>query len=169
MLDVGLGELIVIAVLALLVFGPDRLPKVAADAARTLRQLRSMAVAARKDLSDAAGLENDEELAKVVRDIRDLDPRRALRGLGDDPIEGATKPSANGARPGSVASAGSAGGASGSTAKPPASSAAAAAAGASTPGEPGAGAMDGSSPHGDDAQLTAGPVLDAAPADPDWT
>ena len=78
MLDIGLGEVLVIAVIALLIFGPDRLPKVAADAARTLRQVRAMAAAARKDLSDAAGLSGDEELAQTFRDLRDLDPRRVL-------------------------------------------------------------------------------------------
>lgn len=73
MLDVGLGEVVLMAVLALLVFGPDRLPKVAADAARTLRQVRAMATSARKDLADAAGLDRDDELSTAVRD---LDPRR---------------------------------------------------------------------------------------------
>lgn len=73
--DIGLGELIVIAILALLVFGPDRLPKVAADAARTLRHVRQLAAAARRDLVDAAGLEDDPE---VVAALRDLDPRRVM-------------------------------------------------------------------------------------------
>jgi sec-independent protein translocase protein TatB len=91
--DIGLGELVVIAAIALLVFG-DRLPKVAADAARALRQVRQMATAARKDLADAAGLEGDPELASAVRDLRDLDPRRVLEPL-DDPAPsgaGATRP-----------------------------------------------------------------------------
>jgi sec-independent protein translocase protein TatB len=84
-LDIGLGEGILIAVLALLVFGPERLPKVASDAARALRQVRTMASAARRDLADAAGLEEDGELAQTLRDVRDLDPRRALRGGVGDP------------------------------------------------------------------------------------
>jgi sec-independent protein translocase protein TatB len=85
--DIGLGELIVIAILALLVFGPDRLPKVAADAARTLRQVRQMATAARRDLADAAGLEKDPELAAAVRELRDLDPRRVLEPLDEAPAK----------------------------------------------------------------------------------
>ncbi len=84
--DIGFGEIVAIVVVALLVFGPDRLPKVAADAARTLRQVRQMAASARKDLVDAAGLEDDGEMAQAVRDIRDLDPRRAMQGvLTDEP------------------------------------------------------------------------------------
>ena len=76
-----------IVVVALLVFGPDRLPKVAADAARMLRQVRLMAASARKDLVDAAGLEDDGEMSQTLRDLRDLDPRRAMQGaLSDDPL-----------------------------------------------------------------------------------
>ena len=97
--DIGLGEVLLIAVLALLVFGPDRLPKVAADAARTLRQIREMASAARRELSDAAGLK-DDELAGAVRDLRDLDPRRAL--LGTDPARPAASSSVAGAGPASA-------------------------------------------------------------------
>ena len=72
--DIGLGEVVVIAVLALLVFGPDRLPKVAADAGRMLRQMRDLATSARKDLIDAAGLQEEGEVRQA---ITDLDPRRA--------------------------------------------------------------------------------------------
>jgi sec-independent protein translocase protein TatB len=87
-LDIGLGELLLIAVLALLVFGPERLPKVASDAARTLRQVRRMATDARRDLADAAGIEGDPALTAAVRDLRDLDPRRVLQPL-DEPLPGA--------------------------------------------------------------------------------
>ena len=75
-----------IVVLALLVFGPDRLPRMAADAARMLRQLRLMAASARRDLVDAAGLEDDAQMAQTVRDLRELDPRRAMQAmLSEDP------------------------------------------------------------------------------------
>ena len=142
MLDIGLGEMALIAVLALLVFGPDRLPKVAADAARMLRQVRQMAVAARRDLADAAGLADDPELSQAVRDIRDLDPRRALRGLGDEPVAPGTS-GAGAAGPGAVGAAG-------------AGAAAGADAGATPPGTT-------------DAAPSAAPVLQPAPVDPDWT
>lgn len=74
--DIGLGEVVVIAVLALLVFGPDRLPKVAADAGRLLRQVRELASNARRDLVDAAGLQEDGEVRAAVNQ---LDPRQVLR------------------------------------------------------------------------------------------
>ena len=43
MFDIGLGEILVLAVVGLLVFGPDRLPKAAADAGRWIRQIKEMA------------------------------------------------------------------------------------------------------------------------------
>ncbi len=55
MFDVGLGELLALGVVALLVFGPDRLPAIAADAGKWLRELRGMSTRARKELSDAVG------------------------------------------------------------------------------------------------------------------
>ena len=55
MFDVGLGELLALGVVALLVFGPDRLPAIASDAGRWLRELRGMSNRARKELSDAVG------------------------------------------------------------------------------------------------------------------
>ncbi len=42
MLDVGFGEILILAAAALFIFGPDKLPKLAADAARTFRTLRQM-------------------------------------------------------------------------------------------------------------------------------
>jgi sec-independent protein translocase protein TatB len=149
--DIGLGEIIVIVVIALLVFGPDRLPKVAADAARMLRQVRVMAASARKDLVDAAGLEDDGEMAQVVRDIKDLDPRRAVQGvLTDDPAPAGP---ASAQRPGH--------GAPGPSAPGPAPASAPAAAGDPTPGR---GATPGAGAH-----PVAPAVVDPAQADPDWT
>ncbi len=72
----GIGEILMIAVVGLVVFGPDRLPKVALQAAQFLRTLREQANAAKDSLVQAA--EIDEQ---TLRDIRDLDPRRALRDV----------------------------------------------------------------------------------------
>jgi sec-independent protein translocase protein TatB len=72
MFDVGLGEAAVLAVLALVIFG-DKLPKVAAQAGRTLRQLRAMANNATADLREGLG----PEFADF--DPADLNPRRFVR------------------------------------------------------------------------------------------
>ncbi len=43
MFDIGLPEFVVIALLALIVFGPDRMPEMVGQAARWLRKVRSQA------------------------------------------------------------------------------------------------------------------------------
>lgn len=172
--DIGFGEIVAIVVIALLVFGPDRLPKVAADAARMLRQVRQMAASARKDLVDAAGLEDDGEMAQTVRDLRDLDPRRAMNGvLTDEPTPGVRGP---GARPPSgPAGAERAPGAVGpkpTGAVGPASTEPAPGAVGPATTEPAPGAVGqkptGAVPGGAAAPV-APPVVAPAPVDPDWT
>jgi sec-independent protein translocase protein TatB len=82
--DIGLPEFAVIAVIAILVIGPDKLPGFARDAANLLRQVRRMAHSARADVA--------RELGPEFQDIsmRDLDARRlATRHLlGEDPLYG---------------------------------------------------------------------------------
>ncbi len=152
--DIGFGEIVAIVVIALLVFGPDRLPKVAADAARMLRQVRQMAASARKDLVDAAGLEDDGEMAQTVRDLRDLDPRRAMNGvLNDEPTPGVRGPAAR--PPSGPAGAERAPGAVG-----PAGAERAPGAVGQKPADPVPGGA---------ATPVAPPVVAPAPVDPDWT
>ncbi len=93
MFDIGIGEIIVIAVVALLIFGSDRLPRAAADAARWVKQLREMASGARKDLADSAGLDLSDAM-DTVRSLQDLHPRRLAAGLLDDDAEAKKKPAA---------------------------------------------------------------------------
>ena len=73
MMGIGFAEFMVIGVVALLVFGPDRLPDFARQAGRMVRQVRTMARQARDDIRTELGPEySDFELT-------DLDPRRAIR------------------------------------------------------------------------------------------
>ena len=44
--DLSVWKLLVLGIIGLVVFGPDRLPQLARDAGRTVRQLRKMAQAA---------------------------------------------------------------------------------------------------------------------------
>jgi sec-independent protein translocase protein TatB len=68
-------ELVILAVLGLLVFGPDKLPGVAQDAGRMIRQLRRMAQEARDEVSGAF-----PELKDLGLDgLSDLDPRQYVR------------------------------------------------------------------------------------------
>jgi sec-independent protein translocase protein TatB len=83
MFGVGPLELVVIAIVAVLVFGPDRLPEFARTAGRLLRQVRQMVNNAQNDLRNELG----PEFADL--DVRDLNPRSFVRkhlleGLDDD-------------------------------------------------------------------------------------
>lgn len=69
----GLPELAVIALVAIIVFGPDRLPDFARQAGRLVRQVRTMANAARDELRAELG----PEYADL--ELRDLDPREIVR------------------------------------------------------------------------------------------
>ncbi len=73
MFGVGLPELAVIAFVAVLVFGPDKLPDFARQAGRMARQLRQFAHDARDELREELG----PEYADL--DLRDLDPRTIVK------------------------------------------------------------------------------------------
>ena len=81
MFDVSPWELIAIAVIGLLVFGPDKLPKLAADAVRLLREVRRMATGAQKDLKESLG----PELADL--NLAELNPRTFVKRNLLDPID----------------------------------------------------------------------------------
>jgi sec-independent protein translocase protein TatB len=76
--NLGWTELIVLGVLGLLIFGPERLPKVASDAVRMLRELRTMARGAAADLKAELG----PEMADL--DLASLHPRRIVGSLLDE-------------------------------------------------------------------------------------
>ena len=73
MFGVGLPELAVIMVVAVFVFGPDRIPEIARQAGQLVRQLRSFARSAQQDLRNELG----PEYADLK--LTDLDPRVAIR------------------------------------------------------------------------------------------
>lgn len=78
--NLGIGELAVILVLGLFVIGPERLPKVAAEAGRTLRKVRVYVKGMTEDLKGELG----PELGDV--DLASLHPRAFVhKHLFSDP------------------------------------------------------------------------------------
>jgi sec-independent protein translocase protein TatB len=73
MFDLSISKLLVLGLLALIVFGPDQLPKVAAQAGRALRDLRRIAESAKSDLQEGLGPEFRDF------DIAELNPRTFVR------------------------------------------------------------------------------------------
>ena len=84
--DLSFTKLLVLAVLALVIFGPDQLPKIAAQAGRALRDLRRLADMAKADLKEGLG----PEFADF--DINDLDPRNFVRKHLLDDLDGDEEP-----------------------------------------------------------------------------
>ena len=79
MFDLSIPKLLVLAVIALVVFGPNELPKIASQAGRALRDLRRIAEGAKNDLREGLG----PEFADF--EIEDLNPTRfAQKHLFDD-------------------------------------------------------------------------------------
>lgn len=81
MFQIGPMEIVVLALVGLIVIGPDKLPGLTRDAIRMLRTLRDMATGARQQLRDELG----PEFADI--DLRSLNPRTAVQRavFGDDP------------------------------------------------------------------------------------
>src|SRR4051795_9821659 len=73
MFGIGAPEFLVILVVALLAFGPDRLPDFARQAGRMVRQVRKFANSARDDIRAELGPEYADF------QLNDLDPRKAIR------------------------------------------------------------------------------------------
>jgi sec-independent protein translocase protein TatB len=78
---IGLPEFALLAIVALLVFGPDKLPEVARQAGRMVRQVRDLAQSARTQVADELG----EEFRDL--DLRDLNPRTLVQKHILDDIE----------------------------------------------------------------------------------
>ena len=71
--DIGSFELVTLIVLAVLVFGPDKLPKVIQDVTRTIRRIREFSEGAKQDIR--------QELGPEFKDFEfeDLNPKTFIR------------------------------------------------------------------------------------------
>ncbi|MGW2614762.1 sec-independent translocase [Streptomyces sp. NPDC001500] len=71
--DIGPLELVTIIVLAVLVFGPDKLPKVIQDVMRTVRKIREFSESAKADIRSELGPEFKDF------EFEDLNPKTFIR------------------------------------------------------------------------------------------
>ena len=81
MVGIGPGEFVALAVLAIIILGPEKLPRYAAEAGRMLRNLRRMANDARAEVSKELGPEFSD------LSLNDLTPRGLVRKHLLDPID----------------------------------------------------------------------------------
>ena len=96
MFNIGPMELLILALVGLIVLGPERLPGLVRDATRVLRQLRDMASGAHTQLKNELGPEFSDIDLQALRDLRALNPRTAIQRalLGDDDDAARPAPSA---------------------------------------------------------------------------
>jgi sec-independent protein translocase protein TatB len=71
--DLSFTKILVLAVIALVIFGPDQLPKITRQAGQALRDLRRIAENAKADLQEGLGPEFRDF------DINDLHPKNFVR------------------------------------------------------------------------------------------
>ncbi|MGW1746422.1 sec-independent translocase [Streptomyces sp. NPDC002092] len=134
--DIGPLELVTLVVLAVLVFGPDKLPKFIQDVTRTIRKIREFSESAKQDIRSELGpefkdfefedlnpktfvrkhLDNDELGLKEIRNGFDLKKEMAEV---TDAVHGTEAPaSSSSSSPSSSSSSGSTGGRVDMTKKP---------------------------------------------------
>ncbi|WP_225098539.1 sec-independent translocase [Streptomyces sp. CoH27] len=76
--DIGPMELLTIVVIAVLVFGPDKLPKVIQDVMRTIRKIREFSESAKQDIRSELGPEFKDF------EFEDLNPKTFIRKQMDN-------------------------------------------------------------------------------------
>ncbi|MFB7656999.1 MULTISPECIES: sec-independent translocase [unclassified Streptomyces] len=123
--DIGPLELVALVVLAVLVFGPDKLPKVIQDVTRTIRKIREFSDSAKQDIRQELGpefkdfefedlnpktfirkqMENDELGLKELRNGFDL--KKEMAEVTDAVHSRDTESSSSGSGSGSASSSGS--------------------------------------------------------------
>ncbi|MFL6165509.1 MAG: twin-arginine translocase TatA/TatE family subunit [Ornithinibacter sp.] len=91
MLGVNGWEIVLLALIAVFVLGPDRMPEYAAKLAHGIRKLRVMAEGAKDQLKDQLGPEY-EDINWRQYDPRQYDPRRIVKEALLDPLDEAVAP-----------------------------------------------------------------------------
>lgn len=88
--SLGIWEMVALAVLALFIFGPDRLPGIARQVGKTVNTVRREATKTLDELREAAGVDEDmAELAREAKGLKDslTDVRTSARNAVMGPID----------------------------------------------------------------------------------
>jgi len=97
MFDVGFSEMLMVGLIALLVFGPERLPRVAREAALWIRKLRSMATSVKQEIDRELQLQDlKESMDQRKREMEKmlLPDNNSIKPTGDAKAEPGSKPEA---------------------------------------------------------------------------
>ncbi|MFD0416187.1 sec-independent translocase [Streptomyces sp. NPDC127108] len=71
--DIGALEIVTLVILAVLIFGPDKLPKLIQDVTRTIRKIRQFSDSAKQDIRNELGPEFKDF------EFEDLNPKKFIR------------------------------------------------------------------------------------------
>lgn len=91
MFDIGFWELVLVGLVSLLVFGPERLPRVARETALWVRKARSMVASVKTEIDQELQLQElkqsllteRKKLQEEAKGLRDLDPARSREQSSD--------------------------------------------------------------------------------------
>jgi len=89
MFDIGFSELVLIALLALIVLGPKRLPELSRKLGGALRELKDTAADLRRGLESEVGGESDlTAIRREMQGLLDIPPAKSA----SPPVEPSAKP-----------------------------------------------------------------------------
>ena len=89
MLGIGLPEMFVIAILGLIVFGPERLPDLAAKAAAGVKSLRGFTSKTLSELNVETSA-----VTKTISDLQSLSPRAIVSDVVNTVVSDSSRPAA---------------------------------------------------------------------------
>jgi TatA/E family protein of Tat protein translocase len=90
--SIGVPELIIIFAIALLIFGPKKLPEVGRSIGRALREFRKTSDEIKGKIEEEIQAEEFREMKKDFEDITDIKGSTSLEDLGEPQDSGKSKP-----------------------------------------------------------------------------
>lgn len=83
MFDIGFWELVIMALVALVIIGPERLPEFARDAGRIVKKIRHFVQGAKREIEKELELDQINDLNKSINHVDDLMKQAPDRILQD--------------------------------------------------------------------------------------